>query len=175
VVRGGVGAEPVTGTAPGYLSGVDPPPRRTVHLLAVPLEMLVELQLYFDDMVRELQLIAVGRADAGAANRLHRLAVHTQHEIARARNDLHVQARAGLDAGEPIADLVVDLRPSAVAASRALIPLVEAFDEASREGSLLAAPCTPEARQLLEWIVAEIEVQLVAGERPRPFTTEASA
>jgi len=165
----------MTGRTPGYQSGMEAPPRRTVHLLAVPLEVLVELQLYFDDMVRELQLIAVGQADAGAAHRLHRLAVHTQHEIARARNDLHVQARAGLDAGEPVADLVVDLRPSAVAASRALIPLVDAFDEASRVGELLAAPCTPRARQLLEWIVDEIEVQLVIGETPKPFTSEASA
>jgi len=165
----------MTGSRPGYQSGVEAPARRTVHLLCVPLAVLVELQLYFDDMVRELQLIAVGQADAGAAHRLHRLAVHTQHEIARARNDLHVQARAGLDAGEPVADLVVDLRPSAVAASRALIPLVEAFDEASRDGDLLAAPCTPGARALLEWIVDEIEVQLVVGEAPTPFTSEASA
>ena len=165
----------MTGSRPGYQSGVEAPARRTVHLLCVPLAVLVELQLYFDDMVRELQLIAVGQADAGAAHRLHRLAVHTQHEIARARNDLHVQARAGLDAGEPVADLVVDLRPSAVAASRALIPLVEAFDEASRDGDLLAAPCTPGARALLEWIVDEIEVQLVVGEAPTPFTSETSA
>jgi hypothetical protein len=165
----------MTGSRPGYQSGVEAPARRTVHLLCVPLAVLVELQLYFDDMVRELQLIAVGHADAEAAHRLHRLATHTQHEIARARNDLHVQARAGLDAGEEIADLVVDLRPSGVAASRALLPLVDAFDDASRGGELLAAPCTPQARHLLEWIVDEIELQLVSGAPPRPFTSGAGA
>ena len=165
----------MTGPPVGYQSTVEPPPRRTVHLLAVPLEVIIELQLYFDDMVRELQLIAVGQADAGAAHRLHRLAMHTQHEIARARNDLHVQARAGLDAGEEISDLVVDLRPSGVAASRALLPLVDAFDDASRGGELLAAPCTPKARHLLEWIVDEIELQLVSGNPPRPFTSGAGA
>ena len=129
----------MTGTRPGYQSGVEAPARRTVHLLAVPLAVLVELQLYFDDMVRELQLIAVGQADAG----------------------------------EDISDLVVDLRPSGVAASRALLPLVDAFDDASRDGELLAAPCTPTARHLLEWIVDEIELQLVSGKPPRPFTSGA--
>jgi hypothetical protein len=164
-----VGAEPVTDQPPLY-TPPEPPPRREVLLRAVPLEPLVELQLYFDDMVRELQLIEVGRGEAGIADRLHRLAVHTQHEIARARNDLHVQARAGLDAGEVVSDLVVDLRPSAVAASRALIPLVDGFDELSGSGSLLTSPCSAEARQLLEWIVDEIERQLVSGRAPQPYS-----
>ena len=128
----GVGAEPVTDQSPAY-TPPEPPPRREVLLQEVPLEPLVELQLYFDDMVRELQLIEVGRGEAGIADRLHRLAVHTQHEIARARNDLHVQARAGLDAGEVVSDLVVDLRPSAVAASRALHPARRRVRRAERE------------------------------------------
>jgi hypothetical protein len=153
----------------GYATEVDPPPRRPVHLQAVPLADLVDLLLYFDDMVRELQLIAVGQADDRAAYRLARLAIHHQHEIARARNEIHVQARHWLDQGKERADLVVDLRPSAVAATQALLPLADAFDEASRGGELLTAPCADGCRRVLEWIVAEIGSQLDAGRPPSPF------
>jgi len=163
----------VTDARDGHDTSMDPTPRRPVRLKAVPLDELVALQLYFDDMVRELQLIAVGAADDRAAYRLHRLAIHTQHEIARARNDLHVQARARLDDGQRVADLVVDVRPSAVQATQALIPLVEAFDEASRNGMLLTAPCSAACRQLLEWMVVEVERQIEADGEPRPFTHEA--
>jgi hypothetical protein len=148
---------------------VDPEPRRPVHLKAVPLDDLIALQLYFDDMVRELQLIAVGAADDRAAYRLHRLAIHTQHEIARARNDLHVQAQVHLREDRHVADLVVDLRPSAIQATQALVPLVDAFDEASRSGTLLTNPCSDGGRRLLEWLVEEVEAQLEADRPPQPY------
>jgi hypothetical protein len=140
-----------------------------VHLLAVPLDAFVSLLGHFDDMVRELQLIAVGANDEGAAPRLHAIAVHTQHEVARARNDLHVQARAALDAQQQVADLEVDLRPSAVAASHSLVPLIDSFDEMSRSGAVLTASCAPAARRVLEWIVEEVDSQLMTDRAPRAF------
>jgi hypothetical protein len=148
---------------------MDPVPRQPVHLNAVPLDELMALQLYFDDMVRELQLIAVGAADDRAAYRLHRLAIHTQHEIARARNELHLQAQTHLEQGRHVADLVVDLRPSAVQATQALIPLVDAFDDASRSGTLLTTPCTDGSRKLLMWMVDEVEAQLQTARAPQPY------
>jgi len=159
----------VTEAMSGYPMVMDPEPRRAVHLNAVPLDELVSLQLYFDDMVRELQLIAVGAADDRAAYRLHRLAIHTQHEIARARNVLHVQAQAHIDEGRHVADLVVDLRPSAVQATQALIPLVDAFDDASRSGTLLTTPCSDGSRRLLTWMVEEVEAQLETNRAPQPY------
>jgi hypothetical protein len=68
-----------------------------------------------------------------------------------------------------VADLVVDLRPSAIRAVQALIPLVDAFDDASRGGTLLTNPCSPSARRLLEWLADEVEAQLETGRDPQPF------
>jgi hypothetical protein len=159
----------VTEAPSGYHLSMDPEARQPVHLNSVPLDELIALQLYFDDMVRELQLIAVGAADDRAAYRLHRLAIHTQHEIARARTELHLQTQAHIDEGRHVADLVIDLRPSAVPATQALIPLVDAFDEASRGGTLLTTPCTDASRRLLSWLVEEVEAQLETHRAPQPY------
>ena len=168
VVRGGVGAEPDDrARGAGYhIRGGTASPDEPVHLLAVPLEVLVELQLYFDDMVRELQLIAVGQADdRGGLPAPPPRDAHAARDRPRPQRPPRAGA-GGLDAGRARSPTSSSTcararwRPS-----RALIPLVDAFDEASRGGDLLTAPCTPSARRLLEWIVDEIEVQLVVGER----------
>lgn len=143
--------------------------RRPVRLLGVPLHDLMVLQSYFDDMVRELQLMAVGRAGKGAGVRLRDLAIYTQHEIARARGDLHEQASAADDAGLTHADLAVGIRPSGVDGARVLIDVLAALDAESRSGRMLTGPADPVVFELLRWIVAEVEAQVVDGREPQPF------
>ena len=112
-------------------------------------------------MVRELQLIAVGTATTGRRTGCTPRGPHP----ARGRAGSQRPPRPGprrAGRGTEVADLVVDLRPSAVAASQ-VAPAAGRRRSTRPAGAaaLLTAPCTTEARHLLEWIVDEIESQLV--------------
>lgn len=145
------------------------PVRRTVELQQIPIREFVVLQVYFDDMVRELQLIEVGRSDEGAGQRLADLATFVQHEIAGARNLVHIHALAAEEEGETHFDTGLELLPRSVEDAHRLIDVVEALDEQSRNGVLLTAPAAPVVLDLLRWVVDEIEGQLMYGRSPKPF------
>jgi len=143
--------------------------RQTVHLLDVPVRDFVQLQVYFDDMVREMQLIAVGVGDRGAAARLADLAVYVQHDIAGHRNVLHAEVLAAQDRGLVTVDLSIDLLPSSVPDAERLVEVAEALDAQSRSGLLLTAPASPVVLDVLRWIVDEVDGQLIDQRAPRPY------
>jgi len=145
--------------------------RRIVHLRGVPIRDFVHLQVYFDDMVREMQLIAVGRSDRGAAGRLADLAVYVQHDIAGHRNILYAEALQAEAAGLDRLDMGVNLLPSSVPDARRLIEVAEELDAQSRNGLLLTAPASDAVLDVLRWIVEEIEGQLMDGRPPRTCPT----
>lgn len=150
-------------------------PRRTIHFVGVPISDFVNLQVYFDDMVREMQLIAVGVDDGNAAGRLADLAVYVQHDIAGNRNTLHAQALAAEATGATHVDLTLDLLPVSVTDARRLIGVVTALDAQSRSGQMLTAPASPLVLNVLEWLVEEVERQLGAGLPPRPYASPPDA
>jgi len=143
--------------------------RRPVELRGVPIREFVHLQSYFDDMVREMQLIAVGSSGEGAAVRLADLAIYVQHDIAGHRNLLHADALAAEADGQTHVDLEVHLLPASLPDARRLIEVAEELDQQSRRGLLLTAPASEIVLDVLRWIVEEVEGQLLTSRPPRPF------
>jgi len=143
--------------------------RRTVRLIGVPIHQFVQLQIYFDDMVREMQLIAVGVGDKGAAGRLADLAVYVQHDIAGHRNLIHAEALGAAAEGRTHVDVTLQLLPASVPDAHRLVEVAEALDAQSRSGLLLTAPASPEVIGVLRWIVSEVTDQIEAGRHPTPY------
>lgn len=147
-----------------------PSPRRDVVLRALPVADFLALQVHFDDMVRELQLIEVGRSQGLATSvALRELALEVHHDIAGDRGRLHEQALLARERGATRADVVIDLGPRAVTEVGRLVGLVEEMDAQSRAGHLLAAPAPPPLLALLRWLADEVDGQLRVGRDPRPF------
>lgn len=143
--------------------------RHRVQFLGVPVAEFSDLQVYFDDMVREMQLIAVGHGGEGAAGRLADLAVFVQHDIAGHRNALHARVMEAAARGAVAVDLDLHLHLSSVPDARQLVEVVEALDAQSRSGLLLTAPASEAVIEVLRWIVDEVEGQLGEGRAPQSF------
>ncbi len=145
-------------------------PRRDVRLLGLPVAEFLGLQVHFDDVVRELQLIEVGRSQGlTTSGALRALAVEVQHDISGDRRRIHEQALAAQASGDDTVDVVIDLGPRAVADVGRLVGLVEEVDAQSRAGNLLTPPAPPRLLDLLRWLADEVAGQLRDGRPPRPY------
>ncbi|MBI2709614.1 MAG: hypothetical protein HYX34_07945 [Actinobacteria bacterium] len=143
---------------------------RTVLLLGVPVSRFRSFDMHFDDLVRELQLIAVGN-DQGLDTdaRLRELARGLETGIANQRRDLTDQLLAAESAGLEEVDVTLRVGPYAAYAVRALALFVRQTDEHARAGRLLLPPTTTDHRHLLAWVVDQVTSQTEDGAPPVHF------
>ena len=156
---------------PGQVSGLPPIPepverhdQHAFHLLGVPLEWLAEFQRHYQELRREVRLLALA---------------HEEHyPLAKTLSDhfgtMHRQLVDGMEvdrtgpASSPpqdTVDLVVHLSPDSVEAMGSLVELLDFADEFAARERLLSVARTPDQRTFQTWFLSEF-VHQHAGRTP---------
>jgi len=156
---------PVDDALPG---GDDPEDRVQICLLGMPVRVFAHYRLWYDELRRELRLLALSHGrEYPVAQELSELTVTVDAERRRARGveRLDAAVSSGLDR----ADLVYDCPASAPATMARLRRVLAEADAFCREHHLLTSAPTPQLLELREWYLGEFERQ-GRGEEPRPWT-----
>ena len=133
-----------------------------VRLRGVPLATLSDVDIYISDVIRELQLIEVGRDQGIAApDRISRLAADLLPLLRWAR-DLVVHAVIDGDDDSDVTDLTLQVPADSVAAVTRVSDLVVELGQLARQGALFTVP-NPEVLRLVEWLATEGVNQLRGG------------
>lgn len=145
---------------------MDSPKADGVVLPDVPARVFLESQDHQQDLIRELQLIAIGGAvDDGTervSQRLARLISGVLNEYESVRTATRDQAVAALNRGEHVVTLRVPVFPGMADALRHWLRLLEEADDLCREGELLLLAPSREVRQLRRWYVEQLTSRLEA-------------
>jgi hypothetical protein len=143
---------------------------QVVRLVGVPVAVYRKLEVHLDDVVRELQLIAVGDGQGlGTDSRLRDLALHIDAGLAGQRRDFADQVRVGFEAEQTHVDVTLTVGPHASYAVRMLRRFMLVADAHAEAGRLLTFPAGPDLLTLLDWIVVEVLGQTENGAEPHPY------
>lgn len=141
-----------------------------VTLLDLPLALVVESEENLDQLVREFQLMALGRGGGGEVpGRLARLMEEVLVAYAEPRHAARRRTAELLAAGVERAPITVMLPVGAAGDLRRLHALVTEADAYCRAGDLLTLASSAPVERLRAWIVDEVAAQL-GGAAPRPCT-----
>jgi anti-sigma regulatory factor (Ser/Thr protein kinase) len=153
-------------TVEGMLAAArDPGDRVTIVLLGMPVQLFVHYRAWYDELRRELRLLALTHGDDyPVAQEISQLTLRVEQERRQARgvDQLDQALRSGLDR--------VDLRydvPTPATMQR-LRELLEEIDVFCREQRLLTAEPTAQQVRLRAWYLGEFERQ-GRGEAPVPW------
>ncbi|MBW3668645.1 MAG: hypothetical protein KY443_05470 [Actinobacteria bacterium] len=144
---------------------------RVVRLLGMPTARFIALHMHVDDLLRELEIIALG-ASSGAAEVPREVRDVTRELLGRyaeTRQSAWEQAEAAQRRGGETVDLELVLPVDAVEGVQELVELFDRADALSREGVLLTLPASPELVELRRWTADEITRQVQLGAAPTPF------
>ncbi|MBO0731281.1 MAG: ATP-binding protein [Acidimicrobiaceae bacterium] len=144
------------------------PPRvpltgRRVVMRALPVRLIVESDRHFDDLLRELQVMAL----AGEEGELGALADEAIRHLGGLRHTGRSATRAALARGDRQIDLELLIPQTANRGFRELATLLERVSAESRAGRLLTGPPGEEVRAFRRWYQREVEAQL-RGDPPQP-------
>jgi anti-sigma regulatory factor (Ser/Thr protein kinase) len=155
-------------TVEGMLAAArDPGDRVTIVLLGMPVQLFVHYRAWYDELRRELRLLALTHGDDyPVAQEISQLTLRVEQERRQARgvDQLDQALRSGLDR----VDLRYDVPTSAPATMQRLRELLEEIDVFCREQRLLTAEPTAQQVRLREWYLGEFERQ-GRGEAPVPW------
>jgi hypothetical protein len=142
---------------------------QVVRLLGVPVAVYREFEVHLDDLIRELQLIAVGDGQGlGTDDRLRDLALHIDAGLGSQRRDFADQVRVGFEAQQTHVDVALTVGPHASYAVRMLRQFMLVADAHAEAGRLLTFPAGPDLVTMLNWIVVEVVGQTEDAARPHP-------
>ena len=144
-----------------------PVDRMTVRLLAMPVKVFVHYRLWYEELRRELRLLALNHgADYPLAQELSELTVQVEAERRQAVgiDRLNAAMEDGLDR----VDLEYDVLGSTRETMTRLLRLLEEADVFCREQRLLTLEPTQQQIDLRRWYLGEFGRQ-AAGEEPRPW------
>jgi anti-sigma regulatory factor (Ser/Thr protein kinase) len=132
-------------------------------LVAVPVRLVFESDRHFDDLLREVQVMAqVGeRVDLAALADEATLLLGSLRQVGRQAT------RTALARGDRLIDIELLVPPTANVGFRALETLLHRVSAESRHGRLLTELPGDEVNEFRRWYRAEVEAQL-AGRSPRP-------
>jgi anti-sigma regulatory factor (Ser/Thr protein kinase) len=155
----------------------EPEDRVEICLLDMPVRVFAHYRLWYDELRRELRLLALSHGtEYPVAEELSALTATVEAERRRARGTERLDA--AIVRGQDRADLVYDAPATAPATMARLREVLLDADEFCREHQLLTAAPTPQLLELREWYLGEFERQ-GRGEPPRPwpggFTVEPPA
>jgi Histidine kinase-like ATPase domain len=159
------------GLVDGLPSGEASGGRRVrVELLGMPVQVFAHQRLWFDELRRELRLLALSHGTdhrvSTVAQEVQELTVQVEQErrLARGVDRLDEAIAAGLDR----VDLVYDVPASAPATMGRLLGVLEDADGLSRDLRLLTPSPTAQLVALRAWYLGEFARQ-GRGEPPRPW------
>ena len=145
--------------------------RRTVRLNGVPVGIARAIAVYRNDMIRELQLIELGRQQGiEEPSQLYDLAEQLRADLVWLRDDLagHTVWSDPAAAPSERVDMVIEATVDASARMLRAIERFEELNQLSRYGQLLTEEATPAMMQVIRWVGEELAGQLNEGRAPRP-------
>jgi anti-sigma regulatory factor (Ser/Thr protein kinase) len=138
-----------------------------VRLLGMPVRVFAHFRLWYDELRRELRLLAMAHgSEYAVAQELTDLTVQVDRERRQARGVSRLDE--AIRSGDDRVDLVYDCPASAATTMARLSVALTRADAFCREQGLLAASATPQLVQLWTWYLGEFERQ-ARGEQPRPW------
>lgn len=144
---------------------------RMVRLLGIPTARYIALHLHIDDLLRELEIIALG-ASSGAVAVPAEVRDVTRELLGRyseTRQSAWQQAEEAQRRGGERVDIEVSVPVEGVDAVQELVELFDRADALSQEGVLLTLPASPDLVELRRWSADEITRQVQRGAAPTPF------
>lgn len=143
----------------------------TVHLVGLPLVLQQRASEHFEELRREITLVAMSRDDGHPLpRRLNQVVDAISARYAGVSELPDAQRAAAAAAGHDSIDLDFSVPPSVADASRELIDLLADADAYCREGEHLLTLETP--RELVvfrEWYLGEFIAQTEQGSGPTPW------
>ena len=136
-----------------------PPGWCRVVLRGCPTQLSVRQDEHLDELVRELQLLAINRDNV----RSRRLAAELQELLGAPAHARHLGRRTAHDAaaaGLEVVDVEMFLPHEVADLTRRLEAVVQDADRLCEEEELLTIASPPEVRQLRAWMTDEVEAQL---------------
>lgn len=144
-----------------------------VAMLDVPAVVVVRQSEYLDELMRELELVRLGRMQGlGGGGYPHRLLVLVDEVLtlwATAREGTRQQAEHALAAGHTLVDIHLPLPPIAAVAADHFGALLAEVEQFARDGQLLTVAPPEDVRQFQTWFLAETKRQLVEGTGPARY------
>ena len=165
-VREDGGAEPVIDSSVPDSATTVSDAAREVRFLGVDLRLYSSLTRQYDELRRELRLLAVAHQDQYplAADLSALFASYERH----VPNDLQRAVRAARRAGAATVDVAIRMEPEASSIVSTMIEMFDLADAFCKAERLLSLQRTPDQREFHLWYLGEMVRQL-AGERPRPW------
>jgi hypothetical protein len=153
-------------------------PRYTVHLGAVPTELLLSAKTHIDNVVREMSLLGGTSASGGEppSEAAARLIKTVTVDFAAARTEMKRQALEAAAEGRAITELELHLPAEAVEAAERYLAALNEADRYARSARLLTLAAPASHRVFRQWYVRSVVDQLRAltsGVTPvdaEPFT-----
>lgn len=145
----------------------EPKERVEICLLGMPVRVYAHFQLWYEELRRELRLLALSHSsEYPVAQELSTLSATVAAEY-RQTNGTDMLA-AAIARGDDRADLMYDAPASSLVSMTRLREVLLHADEFCREHRLLTAGPTPQLLDLRAWYFGEFERQ-GRGEEPRPW------
>ncbi len=146
----------------------DPQKRLTVRLLGMPVQLFAHYRVWYEDLRRELRLLALVHGDSyPVARELSDLSLQVEQE--RRQSAGVDRLDAAIAARRDRADLEYDVPDGAPATMARLHELLEQADAFCREQRLLTLAPTAQMLELRAWYLGEFTRQ-AAGAAARPWT-----
>lgn len=140
----------------------------TIRLLGMPVQIFARYRTRYDELRRELQLLALGHGDDyPVAREVADIAIRVEQE--RRRADGPGELERAITEGRETVDLVYRVPPSAPESMGRLLTALERADEFCRDQRLLALAATPQQAALQRWYLGEF-VRQGRGEAPQPWS-----
>ncbi len=141
--------------------------RVTICLLGMPVRVFAHYRLWYDELRRELRLLALSHGtEYPVAQELSALTSTVDAERRQARGV--EQLDAAITGGRDRVDLVYDVPGTAPETMARLHRVLQDADAFCRENQLLTAAPTQQLLDLRDWYLGEFERQ-GRGEQPRPW------
>lgn len=143
----------------------------TVHLVGVPVRSFLAAHHHYDDVLREIALVALdaNRRELGLSREL----VDRVEQIRSLRNSrvdvFHQQVLEAAARGDDLVDLDLETPLLGVELTTELADLQDQLDAHCRAGELISLEAPPEVKTFRRHLADEIRRQARDGLPPRPF------
>lgn len=144
---------------------------RPVRLDGVPVGLARAATVHRNDMIRELQLIEVGRRQGiEEPSQLYDLAELLRADLEWLRDEIGARSIWSDPDAAPgsLVDIVIETAPDSALRMRRVVERFEELNQLSRHGQLLAEEASADAMQLIRWVADEMTGQLLEGRHAHP-------
>jgi len=157
----------------GWTDELDAEPRYTIHLGAVPTDLLLDAKSHIDNVVRELTLAKGNETSTGEGlpPAMTQLVESVTKDFAEARTEIKRQAIEAAGRGEALTTLSLTLTASAADAGERYLAALDEADRYARAARMLTMAPKRSHSTFRRWYVQSLVDQLRAASRGEPLPT----